>query len=107
MHTHLTALHIQADPGPEPRLLHKEQVTSARTPGLLQRSFPSVVPRASLLCQLGTQGMERKGWKGGTAVEPRDTSWDMDAERGKEANNIHAHQKADKTTAIIKFHYDS
>lgn len=100
------------NPSPEPRLLQRERVASDCTPAVrFAPALPPVgcpwaqpqPPQPSLLFQLGTRGMERKGCPG---IRRRSLRCGC-RERGKEANDIHVHQKADKTTTIIKFHYDS
>lgn len=99
---------------PDPQLgpLQRRSMPSNRTsavrfaPALPPTSCPQAQPQPpqpSLHLQLGTRGVERKGCH----EVKRSALRHQCRERGKEANDIHVHQETDKTTAIIKFHYDS
>lgn len=99
---------------PDPQLgpLQSGSVPSDHTPAVkFAPALPPVScpraqpqpPQPSLRLQLGTRGMERKSCH----EVKRSALRHRCRERGKEANDIHVHQETDKTTTIIKFHYDS
>lgn len=94
------------NPNPEPRLLQRERAASDRTPAVRFAPVlaPIGCPTAQPALPAGDTGMERKGCHGIISIS---TLRHGCRERGKEANDIHAHQKAHKTTTRIKFHYDS
>lgn len=110
VHTLPTALHIQAWKSQSWAQTAPKGVSGQRASGQVCSSTPShrLSPGLASTAQPALLAGDGKAWKRkGCHGVKRRTLRHGCRERGKEANDIHVHQKADKTTAIIKFHYDS